>query len=174
MLRLGHILNSGAPMPQMQLPMFPDGITHITPELAFMKADGRVTYFNGQMPVFAHDEDDVRTFHLITSQFCVNGNAKQSEIARAFGVSLISVKRAVKCYRDKGPQGFYAPRGRRGPAVLTAPVLASAQALLDEGQSVPEVAQQLGLKRDTLAKAVAAGRLHRGVKKSLSQTVSTR
>ena len=99
-------------MPQIQLPMFPDGVTHITPELAFMNADARVTYFNGQMPVFVHDADDLRTFRLITSQFCVNGNAKQSEIARAFGVSLISVKRAVKCYREKGPQGFYAPRGR--------------------------------------------------------------
>ena len=40
---------------------------------------------------------------------------------------------------------------------------------MDEGQSVPEVAQQLGLKRDTLAKAVAAGRLHKVVKKSLPQ-----
>jgi len=148
--------------------MFPCGVTHITPELAFMKDDGRVTYFNGQMPVFVHDADDVRTFRLITSQFCVNGNAKQSEIARAFGVSLISVKRAVKCYRERGPQGFYAPRGRRGPAVLTAPVLARAQALLDAGEGLREVARQLELKRDTLAKAVAAGRLHRGVKKSLA------
>jgi transposase-like protein len=161
-------------MPQMQLPVFPDGVTPITAELAFMKEDGRVTYFNGQMPVFVHDENDVRTFHLITSQFCINGNAKQSEIARAFGVSLISVKRAVKCYRDKGPEGFYAPRGRRGPAVLTAPVLASAQALLDEGQSVAKVAQELGLKRDTLAKAVAAGRLHKGVKKSLPKSRTRR
>ena len=160
-------------MPQLQLPMFPDGVTHITPELAFMKADARVTYFNGQMPVFVHDADDVRTFRLITSQFCVNGNAKQSEIARAFGVSLISVKRAVKCYREKGPQGFYAPRGRRGPAVLTAPVLARAQALLDAGEGVAEVARQLALKRDTLAKAVAAGRLHSGVKKTLAQALST-
>ena len=160
-------------MPQMQLPMFPDGVTHITSELAFMKEHGRVTYFNGQMPVFVHDEKDLRTFQLITSQFCVNGNAKQSEIAGAFGVSLISVKRAVKRYREKGPEGFYAPRGRRGPAVLTAPVLASAQAFLDEGQSVAEVAQELGLKRDTLAKAVAAGRLHKRVKKSPLQAVST-
>lgn len=158
-------------MPQIQLPMFPCGVTHITPELAFMKEGGRVTYFNGQMPVFVHDEDDVRTFRLITSQFCVNGNAKQSEIARAFGVSLISVKRAVKCYREQGPQGFYAPRGRRGAAVLTAPVLARAQALLDAGEGVAEVARQLELKRDTLAKAVAAGRLHRGVKKSLAWRV---
>ena len=152
-------------MPQMQLPMYPDGVTHITGELAFMKSDGQVTYFNGQMPVFVHDADDVRTFRMITSQFCVNGNAKQSEIARAFGVSLISVKRWVKVYREKGPAGFYAPRPRRGPAVLTAPVLECAQALLDEGRSVTQVAQQLGLKRDTLAKAVAAGRLHKAVKK---------
>jgi len=46
-------------------------------------------------------------------------------------------------------------------------VLASAQGLLDEGESVTEVARRLGLKRDTLAKAVAAGRLHSGVKKTL-------
>lgn len=152
-------------MPQIQLPMFPDGVSHITSELAFMKESGRVTYFNGQMPVFVHDEDDVRTFRLITSQFCVNGNAKQSEIARAFGVSLISVKRAVKCYRDQGPEGFYAPRVHRGPAVLTPTVVAQCQALLDEGQEVSQVASELGLKRDTLAKAVAAGRLHKGLKK---------
>jgi hypothetical protein len=55
---------------------------------------------------------------------------------------------------------------RRGAAVLAAPVLAQAQALLDKGEEVSEVARQLGLKRDTLAKAVAAGRLHR-VKKTL-------
>lgn len=64
-------------MPQMQLPIFPEGVTHITPELAFKKEGGRVTYLNGSMPVFAHDEKDIRTFRMITSQFCVNGNAKQ-------------------------------------------------------------------------------------------------
>ena len=154
-------------MPQLQLPVFPDGVTHITAELAFMSEAGRVTYFNGQMPVFTHDEDDVRTFRLITSQFCVNGNARQSEIARAFGVSLISVKRAVKCYREHGPQGFYAPRARRGPAVLTPEVLAGCQALLDEGKALAQVACECNLKRDTLAKAVAAGRLHKGLKKTL-------
>jgi len=33
-------------MPQIQLPIFPEGVTHITPVLAFSKQDGRVTYFN--------------------------------------------------------------------------------------------------------------------------------
>jgi hypothetical protein len=70
-------------MPQIQLPIFPVGVTHITPLLAFSKQDGRVTYFNGSMPVFVHDEEDVASFRMITAQFCVNGNAKQADIVRA-------------------------------------------------------------------------------------------
>ena len=58
--------------------------------------------------------------------------------------------------------------------MLTAAVLASAQALFDEGEGVSEVARELGLKRDTLAKAVAAGRVHGGVKKSRPQGVAMR
>jgi len=76
-------------MPQTQLPFFPEGVTHITPLLAFRKQDGRVTYFNGAMPVFVHEEADADSFRMITAQFCVNGNAKQAEISRAFGVSKI-------------------------------------------------------------------------------------
>ena len=88
------------PMPQTQLPFFPEGVTHITALLAFRKEDGRVTYFNGSMPVFVHEEADLDSFRMITAQFCVNGNAKQADISRAFGVSKISLKRAVKRYRE--------------------------------------------------------------------------
>ena len=123
-------------MPQMQLPIFPEGVTHITSELAFKKTGGRVTYLNGSMPVFAHDADDIRTFRMITSQFCANGNAKQSEMAHAFGITPISVRRGVKLYREQGVRGFYAPRRTRGASVLTPPVLKHAQQLLDDGLSV--------------------------------------
>jgi hypothetical protein len=101
-------------MPQLHLPMFPTGVTHITSELAFEKKDGCITYFNGHMPVFTHGEKDVATFRMITSQFCVSGYTKQSDIIRAFGVTSISVKRSVKLYREKGARGFYAPRVTRG------------------------------------------------------------
>ena len=153
-------------VPQTQMPFFPEGVTHITPLLAFRKEDGRVTYFNASMPVFVHEEADLASFRMITAQFCVNGNAKQVDIARAFGISKISLKRAVKRYREEGPRGFYGPRTRRGPAVLTPPVMAEAQRLLDEGLETPEVADRLGLKRDTLSKAVRAERLHKPVKKT--------
>ena len=152
-------------MPQMHLPFFPDGVEHITSELACEKKDGQVTYFNGHMPVFVHAEQDIQTFRMITAQFCINGNAKQADIARAFGVTLISVKRAVKLYREKGVSGFYEAPNRRGAVVLTEEVLKEAQERLDEGLEISEVAEQLAVKRNTLAKAIGAGRLHKPTKK---------
>ena len=94
-------------MPQMMLPIFPEGCTHIVPELTFAKKDGRVTYFHGLLPVFTHDENDIRSFRMITSQYCVNGIVKQVDIVKAFGVPACSVKRAVKLYQEKGPPGFF-------------------------------------------------------------------
>lgn len=152
-------------MPQMQFPFFPEGVTHITPLLAFSKQDGRVTYFNADMPVFFHDAEDIDSFRMITAQFCVSGSARQVDIIHAFGISKISIKRAVKLYRKEGPKGFYARRKTRGAAVLTPPVLEQAQQLFDEGLETPEVADRLGIKRDTLSKAVRAGRLHKPAKK---------
>jgi transposase len=152
-------------MPQTQLPFFPEGVTLISDLLAFRVEDGRVTYFNGNMPVFIHDKDDTATFRMITAQFCVNGNAKQAEVARVFGIPDVTVKRAVKRYREEGPKGFYTPRKARGAAVLTPGVMAEAQRLLDEGLETADVARRLELKADTLSKAVRAGRLHKPSKK---------
>ena len=84
------------------------------------------------------------------------------------GVTHITLKRAVKRYREEGPKGFYKPRKRRGPAVLTPMVIAEAQKLLDEGLEPSEVADRLGIKRNTFSKAVRAGRLHKPVKKTLA------
>jgi hypothetical protein len=145
--------------------MFPNGVTHITDELAFERRDGQITYFNGHMPVFTHDEKDIATFRMITSQFCVSGYARQSDIIRAFGVTSISVKRSVKLYRAKGTKGFYAPRVRRGAAVLTESVVAQIEDLLAGGASKSEVAKKLELKLDTLQKAIRAGRVRMPAKK---------
>lgn len=152
-------------MPQMTLPIFPDDVVDINASIAVRKDKGMVVYFNGMMPVFSHDEDDIQSFQMITSQFCCNGVAKQAEIVRAFGVTDISVMRSVKRYRELGPAGFYAERKTRGAAVLTAEVIERAQELLDEDRGIPEVASELGLKRDTLSKAVRDGRLHRPKKR---------
>ena len=146
-------------MPQVQLPIFPAGMTHITAELGFECRDGTVTYFVGTLPVFRHGEEDLRTFRMITSQFIVNGNARQVDIHRAFGVPLVTVKRAVRRYREKGPGGFFERRRGGGPTVLTAEVIEKLEGLLFAGTPRAEAAHQLGLKPNTVAKAVRAGRV---------------
>ena len=118
--------------------------------------------------MFVHAEDDVATFRMITSQFCAHGHARQCDIIRAFGVTSISVKRAVKLYRERGAKGFYAPRATRGSAVLTAGVVAEIESLLVEGASLGEAAQKLGLKLNTLQKAVSAGRIRPAAKKKIA------
>ena len=93
---------------------------------------------------------------------------RKCDIIRAFGVTSISVKRAVKLYRDRGAKGFYAPRATRGAAVLTAGVVAEIESLLVDGLSLAEVAERLGLKLNTLQKAVSAGRIRPAAKKKIA------
>jgi transposase len=152
-------------MPQMLLPIFPFESVSINEILGFQRKDDMVYYFNGMMPIFSHHVDDLKSFRLITSQLVVNGNASGAEIVRAFGVSKISVKRYVKLYREEGNSGFFKPRKTRSSAVLTAEVLRQVQLALDEGQELRSICSGLGLKLDTVNKAIRAGRLFRSKKK---------
>jgi hypothetical protein len=108
----------------------------------------------------------IATFRMITSQFYVNGHVKQSDIVRAFGVTSISVKRSVKIYQDKGPKGFYALRVTRGPAVLVEDMVSEIEGYLAGGATLAEVAKTLGVKLNTIQKAVREGRIRAPVKKN--------
>jgi len=147
-------------MPQVQLPIFPAGVTHINSEVAFEERDGKVYYFNGHLPVFVHEKSALATFRLFSTQLVINGNATQAEISRAFGVPLVTVKRYVKLYRESGAAAFFAPAKKRSGSKLTAEVCQQVQ-----GLTVPEVGRELGILSNTLHKAIRAGRLRPGKKK---------
>ena len=146
-------------MPQMQLPIFPAGFAAITNDIGFENRDGKMVYFHGHLPVFQHDTGDVQSFRLFTSQLIVQGTASQTEIVKAFGVPLITVKRYVQVLRKEGSKGFFTERKRRSAPVLTPEVLSQVQALLDAGKGVPEIAEETQVRADTLRKAIHAGRL---------------
>ena len=55
-------------MPEMMVPIFPDDVVELNPNLAVGKADGRVTYCHAMMPVFTHGENDIRSLQMITSR----------------------------------------------------------------------------------------------------------
>lgn len=157
-------------MAQLQLPIFPAGVTEINSRIAVRKDASTVWYIHGHLPVFQHDETDVRSFRMFTSQMIAGGTVKPKEVVKAFGVPMITVKRYVKLYRDHGNKGFYERQPRHSSApVLKGEVLEQEQFLLDGGRSVPEVAEALQVLANTLHKAIGAGRLRDSKKKNAGQ-----
>jgi len=148
-------------VPQLQLPIFPEGMTELSAELAFQRKEGWVYYVYGMAPVFQHEAKDIAAFRLFTSQLVVQGVVKEADIVRVFGVPRITVMRAVKLYREQGPKGFFKERGVRSAGVLKGETHRKVQGLLDAGKSVPEIARELNLLPNTLHKAIRQGRLHR-------------
>ena len=146
-------------IPQALLPFVPDGATRINDVLSVVREDGRWSYFCGIHPVFTHAEEDRKSFRMFAAQLACQGMCKQADIIRAFGVSKNSVKRSVKKYREGGPEAFFAPRSTRAGSVLTDAVKAQAQELLNLGWERRQVAEELGIKCDTLRKAINQGRL---------------
>jgi len=155
-------------MPQLQLPLFPAGSKRITEEIAVECRDHRVVYIYGSLPMFQHEEGDLQSFRLFTSQLIDMGAARQVDIVKAFGVPLPTVKRYLKRLREQGSKAFFAEPKRRSAAVLHGEARQIAESLLAEGRGVPEVAQASGVKANTLHKAIRAGRLP-GVKKKKSR-----
>jgi hypothetical protein len=148
-------------IPQALLPLIADGATRVSDLINVVRENGQWTYFCGVQPVFQHAENDRRLFRMFTAQLICLGACRQVDIVRAFGVSKISVIRSVEKYSAGGMQAFFSPRAARGASVMTPEVTAQAQQLLGAGWSPREVAEHLGLKLDTLRKAIQQGRLTR-------------
>jgi hypothetical protein len=146
-------------MPQLQLPIFPPESTFLTEELSFAEDAGTVYYFNGHLPVFSHAVDDIASFRFFTSQLICNGTASQGQVSGAFGVPLITVKRACKKLRTQGAAGFFRPTQPRRGSKLTPERLAQAQDMLDDGLEVPAIGAAMGVLPNTIHKALSHGRL---------------
>lgn len=124
------------------------------------------TYFVGAQPVYRHRASDLRLFRLTIAQLIDSGACRPCEIIRTFGIAKSHVDRATRLYRDSGAEGFFTDRSRKKPksrgTVMTAEVLAQAQALLADGMSKPAAAAQLGVPYATFRRAVWDGRLREG------------
>lgn len=153
-------------MAQAILPILPAGSTLITDTLSVVNQGDTWTYFQGLLPVFRHGQDDRRSFRMFTAQLAANGSCKLVDIEKAFGVSAISVKRAVKLYRSGGCSAFFAPRHVRGAGVLLPERVQALQTLLDEGLSYQEASQREAVCPDTVRKGIKRGVLRLVKKKN--------
>ena len=138
--------------------------------LAVVTRDGYVWYFHYNMPVFSHAVEDLASFRMFTSSLCDKAQCKLVDVERAFSVTAISVKRALKQYRDEGPKSFFiSKRPAKTPRVLTGELAQQVQELLNAGHAPRDIEDRLGVKADTIRNAIEHGRLQR-LKKGASQT----
>lgn len=146
-------------IPQALLPLIPHGATRVSDIVSVVHQDGKVVYFVGTQGLLCHDENDHRSFCLYTAQLIDQGACRQVDVMRVFGVTKSSLDRAVNKLRAGGAEAFFTPRRTRGASVMTPEVTVSAQQLLAAGWSRSETAAELGLKLDTLRKAIQQERL---------------
>jgi transposase len=147
---------------QRLAPIFPTTALAVTSTLAVQRHGDSVCWFTGTMPVFTHAASDEPSFRMFVAQLCAQKTCSQAQIIRAFGVAKISVVRWVAQYQKEGPGSFF--RGRKPAArgdgpVLSTEMVAQAEQLLASGRRRSEVAEALGLKYDTLQKAIRHGKI---------------
>jgi hypothetical protein len=102
-----------------------------------------------------------------------HGGVSQSRIATALGIHENTIRAAVRLYRLKGDDGFYAPTAVRGAAVMTPEVMEECRRLLCEGRSRSDVAAAVGVKKCNVDKAIQKGLLPRSARVAASP-LSTR
>ena len=160
---------------QLILPLIPDGATEINERVCVWRSEERWTYFLGTHPIYAHHGSDQRMFRLVTSLLIDSGACRQVEILRTFGVSKNSVIRSLRKLRRGGGESFFQPRrGRRGGRVLTSEIIENAQHLFQQGCSRREASDELGVRYDTLRKAISDGRLVEPKRPEAATTKSSR
>lgn len=143
------------------LPLIPHGASTISNNLSVINGEDIWTYFHCGLPVFSHRSSDNRAFRMITSSFIINGICRNVDIERAFNVSKTSVIRNCKKYKLFGSNAFFrqSSMGRKKSRVLSPEMLKKAEDLLSSDFTRREVADKLGVKYDTLNKAVQDGRI---------------
>lgn len=149
-------------MPQLLLQGFPDGAIRIGSTLSVLKKEGRVTYFTGPDNYFSHVETDAAGRRFALATLIANGHVRASEVeASILGIAHRTLMHWTRQLDEQGPRSFFAPRSRRGGAVMTPEKASACGRLLDAGETIAGVARLTGVGASTLRKAVRAGRVVR-------------
>lgn len=148
-------------MPQQILPIYIEGETSINEKVHYTydEATDTVCYYLYCLPFYSHLKSDHNCFKMIIAQLSVLGHCKNHEIMKSLGISKSYMDRAVKTYREGGIGAFFEKRKTRSASVLTPEVIIEVQQRLASGESRSEIAESLGIKLNTLGKAINDRRL---------------
>jgi len=145
---------------ELLLPIFPKDTTLITPTIGIFEHDGIITYLQSGLPIYTPPNDSLDHFRFFTAKLVTMGRCRQSDIVRSFGVSVDSVARSVKLYKEKGESGFFGPDGRSGKAHKMLPDRkARVQKLINNGISVYRIAKKEKVSEGTIRYWIKKGEI---------------
>ena len=88
-------------MPQLILPLIPEGTTRICDLVSVYRSEKSWTYFYGLHPIYSHGAGDAPLFRLTTAMLIESGACRHRDIVKTFGVSRSLVDRSLKKYLRK-------------------------------------------------------------------------
>lgn len=145
---------------QLKLPLFPKEATMISSCLGVYEKDGLVQYIVNGLPVYAHGKEDFQEFRYITSNFIDQKLCRKVDVQSCFHVSIDSVARAYRKYKQEGTAAFFGKSARKGSAhKIVGDKRARIQSKLDKGQSVNSIAKQEGVAESAIRYQVKQGYL---------------
>ena len=145
---------------QLKLPLFPKDTQLFNSSFGVYSHNGTVYYLHCGYPVGMHELGDHNSFRHKISGFIELGLCTQSEVANTLNVSIDSLHRSCKQYREDGEATFFAPDGRKGKSHKMLPyVLERVQKQLDKGKSVNSIAKKEGISEGTIRYCIQTGKL---------------
>ena len=143
---------------QLPLDMLPGGSIAINDRLSMRICDDTLVYFHYLDPVYSHPFPDVPHRDRAIAMFLDFGTATASQLARAHGLSLRTVGRALKARRHGLHDSFPPPPAARARTVLKDPPQRQRAAdMLLSGSSLRQVADALGVSHQTVFRYRLAG-----------------
>lgn len=126
--------------------------------LSLLRDGSQFVYFLFTQPIASHAVDDKLGRNLCLARCALYGLATQAALAQPFALNPRTVARAKERLQQRGEGNFVSPRkARRRHGIEDPAVLAKAAELLQDGQSLYRVAQQLGVSCSTLWSYTQAG-----------------
>ena len=147
----------GTIMDAAALPLQPPQATPIGRVWSMLEANGWTSYMRYLDVVDGHPSDDKPARLRRMAQIAHLGHATQLEIAAAFGVTRMTVHRALRTWREHGEAGFRRPRQPRRRTALDQAARTRAQRALGAGRSLRAVATELSVSHETLRSYVKTG-----------------
>jgi len=145
---------------QLKLPLFPHDTKLFNASFGVFSNDGIVFYLHCGQPVGMHEEENHNSFRHKIASFIELGLCTQSEVAKTLHVSVDSIRRCCKQYRENGEGTFFAPDVRKGKShKMLPPVLERVQAQLNKGTSVNSIAKKEGVREGTIRYCIQTGKL---------------